>query len=82
MPVPAPLSDSCSHHKDSSDTYEAAKIPQLTSLGVRVTQHILGATLTLQYGTVTMRQLLGELRPSRAGAETSEIMEDSWEQKL
>lgn len=57
-------------------------MPQLTSLGVRVTLLILGATLTLQCGTVTMQQLLGELRPPGAGAETSEIMEDSWEQKL
>lgn len=55
-------------------------MPQLTSLGIRVTQHILGATLILQCGTVTMQQLLGELRPS--GTETSETMEDSWEQKL
>lgn len=29
-----------------------------------------------------MQQLLGELRPSGAGAEISEITEDSWEQKL
>lgn len=57
-------------------------MPQLTSLGVRVTQHILGATLTLQCGTVTMQQLLGELRPSRAGAETPETVEDRQEQKL
>lgn len=57
-------------------------MPQLTSLGVGVTQHILDAAPTLQCGTATMQQLLGELRPSRAGAETSETMEDSWEQKL
>lgn len=80
--APAPLSDCCWHHKDSSDTYEAAEMPQLTSLGIRVTQHILGATLTLQCGTAIMQQLLGELRPSGAGAETSETMEDSWEQKM
>lgn len=29
-----------------------------------------------------MQQLLAEQRPSRAGAEISEITEDSWEQKL
>lgn len=29
-----------------------------------------------------MQQLLGELRPSGAGVEISEITEDSWEQKL
>lgn len=57
-------------------------MPQLTSLGIRVPQHTLGATLTLQCGTVTMQQLLGELRPSRAGAETPETTEDSWKQKL